>query len=98
MEVRRGPQLGQRDIIDERTGRGDLGPREAAEALQCLDAVKALEPATRRLAVEARIGERGQRRLPIAENVTESGAREEALGNEDLARHDAGEIGGERGF
>ena len=90
--------LGQRDIIDERAGRRDFGPAETAEPVERLDAVKAFEPAARRLAVEARVGERGQGRLPIAKQFEQGRARQEPLGNQDLARHDAREIGGERHF
>ena len=55
--------LRQRDVIDQRPGRGDLGAAELAEPVERLDAVELFEPPARRLAVEARIGERGQRRL-----------------------------------
>ena len=90
--------LGQRDIIDERTGGGDLGPAETAEPVQCLDTVEAFEPAARRLAVEARVGERGQGLLPVAKQLEQRRARQEPLRNQDLARHDPREIGGKRAF
>ena len=89
-------RLGQRDIIDERPGRGDLGPAEIAEPVERSDPVEAFEPPPCRLAVEARVGERGQRRLPFGEQFEQRRPGQEPLRDDDLAWHDARQIGRQR--
>ncbi len=68
-QIRGASLLGQRDVVHKRASGGDLGPAKAAEPVERLDAVETLEPAARGLAVEARVGERGQRRFPIGEDL-----------------------------
>ena len=58
-QPRQAAELGRLEIVDQRAAGGDLGPLEAAEAVQRLDREGLLQPPARGLAVEAR---RGQRR------------------------------------
>ena len=96
-EARQLAGLGQLDIVDERAGGGELRAGEGAEAFERLDAVERLEPAAAVLAVEARRGQRRQRRLPVAEQLEMLRLLQQAIGQQQLARLEAGERGGEIG-
>ena len=90
------PLLRQPDVIDQRAGGGKLGAAEIAKPVERLDAIKFLQPATRAVAVETRVGQRRQRRLPLGEQLEQCRPGQHALGQQDLAGGEAGEIAGER--
>ncbi len=94
--MRRPPLLGQRDVIDQRAGGRELGAAETAKPVERADAVEFLQAAACGLALEAGIGQRRQRRLPFGEQLEQRRAGQQPLGQQDLARHQAGEIARER--
>ncbi len=98
LQVRRPALLGQPDVINEGAGGGELGAAKTAEPVERADPVEFLQTAARRLALEAGIGERRQGRLPFGEQLEQRRAGQQPLRQKELARHQAGEIGGERGL
>jgi hypothetical protein len=96
-EARQLAGLRQLDIVDERTGGGQLGTGEGAEAVECLDAVERLQPAARVLAVEARGGQRRQDRFPFAEQLEQVRLLQQPVRQQQLAGIKAGERGTEVG-
>jgi hypothetical protein len=89
-EARQLAGLGQLHIVDERAGSGELRAREGAEAVERLHAVERFEPAAAVLAVEARGRQRRQRRLPLAEQLEQLRLLHQAIGQQQLARLQAG--------
>src|SRR5262249_11776229 len=93
-EARQLAGLSQLDIVDERAGGGELGAREGAEAVERLHAIERFEPAAAVLAVEAGRGQRRPDRPPLAEKLEELRLLQQAIGEQQLARLEAGERGG----
>ena len=96
-EARQLAGLGQLDIVDQRAGGREFGAGEGAEAVERLHAVERLEPAAAVLAVEAGRGQRRQRRLPVAEQLEMLRLLQQAIGQQQFARLEAGECSREIG-
>ena len=95
-EARQAALLGQLDVAEQRAARAELGAREGAEAVQRGDPEARLEAALAGQRIELALG---QRRQPLAELAPQRPQRvglEQPLGQQELARLDPGELGGER--
>src|SRR5262249_51220301 len=79
LEMRRPPLLRQGYIVDEGAASGEFGPAESAKAIEGADAIIILKPAAPGGALEARVGERRQRRLPLGEELEQVWAGQHAL-------------------
>ena len=79
VEMRRPPLLRQGYVVDESAASGELSAAESAEAIEGADAIIILKPAAPGFALEARVGERRQRRLPFAEEFEQVWAGQHAL-------------------
>src|SRR5260221_13301217 len=89
--------MGHTGLESVAAGGGELGAAEAAETVERCDAVERGEALLAAVAVEARIGERRQRALPLGEEIEELGALQHALRRQYLAGIEPGEGGAERG-
>ena len=88
LQQRQRALLGQRDVIDERAGGGELGAAEAAEPVE--RARRRRTPARRRRAVSLSkrgLGSGVSAGLPLGEQLEERRARQQPLRQQDLAGH-----------
>src|SRR5579875_3049734 len=96
LEIGRRILLGQGEIVDQRPGGGQFGAPEGPEAVEGADLIEAFEAAAPGLAVKAGVGQRRQRPLPLAPQLAQGRPRQQALGQQDLARPQAGKLAGQR--
>ena len=89
------PDLGLLDIGERGGGGGELGPREAAEAVEGLHAETVGEAPFGGGAVEEGRRQRRHRGGEAAPERRQRRIGEDRVGDDDLARLDAGEVGGE---
>ena len=87
--------LRELDVLDQRPAGGELGAAEAAEGVEGGDAEGGLEAPLPAAAVEAAGGLRSQDILAVAEQLEEFRLLEQAVGDQQLGRFQARELGGE---
>ena len=94
-ESRPGLDLGALDIGQRQGGGGDLGARERAETVECLDAVEFADPTFRGRAVAPFARERRRRQPHIGDDLGKQPLVEDRLRSDNLARLEARNLRGE---